>query len=1113
MQGTISKLPPIHIEIHQPGDKGDFIISVYDGTNRAKISENRLPEDHSYLEYIYTARLLEGGGAAFKSEDDAQFAQQVKYRREDLVRYGQSLYQDLFGKGDRLRKYLGKQARFSQGAQLVLRLHTTASELWNIPWEYMHNGEGFVGVQPQFPIVRSLLNVPLERQGLNLQDVPSPLRILMVIAHPKDAAPLNVDTEIAMIRRAVKRAEKAGQMQIDVVEEGTLENLQQALAAEEYHILHYSGHGSIAPQGSFLVMENELGFSRPVFLSQIMPLIQQSASLRFVFLSACRAGTITATKATSGIATGLLQVVPAVLAMQFSVQDRSASLMAEAFYGSLGRGQTLEEALQTSRLALHRSNPVLADWGVPALYTHSPNIRLLNVKAAPKTVRPTTSFDMSALPLPEPFVGRHDERRRIRAALTNPQMRLIYIWGMAGIGKSALVRQALERAGLRGEIVDVLVVRCDKLQIAEVVEQITRFIVRHFPESAPLLNRQGLSPDKRLQAAASVIRNKRLVLVLDGIDQLMQTGETRQAEFPHQVLSAYFRAFAGVDWSILTIMTSRLRWGQLAEMPQDQVLEIHVGSLMFHDVVFLLDNLPNLKKAEGQVMSAFYDKVGGHPLTMRYVDGYLARGTEDNPLSDPQLGIRLAQWWHKLFLAQTFQLLRPEEREALKLLSVHGTVFKPQHVQLLANLATLEEAERIMVGWEALSLAYYLDTDESGTPWYIVPAIVQTYITSQLKPEMLRRSHAEVARMMQHSFYLSAVSRYEDIGGPRPNPENTFHTVIEDLHLMLPRMPVPGAQRYLQVAYDWHRHFREAGEDSRANEISIMLLPAVWLLRAHGLGRKLVEDLLQKTPHNHPQHVLARFWEASYLVEAGKPAEALTLLVQVEQDARRLKLGKLVPEVQMRMGEAQRNQGDHVQARHLWRSAFMIYQQAQDPLGMAQALYYSGESALFHGDPVEAVRAFETALDLLSKVERLLLNMRLVAQLYLYRAHLYRRMNNDMAVLQLYQDTLKIGEQLSDGTLIGKGLESVGYVYGLLGQYEIAARYLLQAVDVYEKIEDMASLCVAQSRLAMVYDFTGSTGEGLVLCERAMQIAAQHAPAAMPQIKTLLDKLKRKRRR
>ena len=86
------------------------------------------------------------------ASDNAMAEKQRQDRYADLVRYGQRLYQELFGKTDSFRSYLTDLG----GARIILRLHSTASELWNIPWEYIHDGEKFLGIRNAPTLCRSL---------------------------------------------------------------------------------------------------------------------------------------------------------------------------------------------------------------------------------------------------------------------------------------------------------------------------------------------------------------------------------------------------------------------------------------------------------------------------------------------------------------------------------------------------------------------------------------------------------------------------------------------------------------------------------------------------------------------------------------------------------------------------------------------------------------------------------------------------------------------------------------------------------------------------------------------------------------------------------------------
>src|SRR5579859_2768144 len=129
-QMQFEQLPYIFIDISQPRSKGRFLVRTSDHTTGERITENYLKEQVSYFEYFYTARIIENnrGGLGVKliaiSDQD---------RLADLTRYGQLLYGDLFGSDKRFKRHLTRKEHLKRGAKLVLRLHSTASELWTFP--------------------------------------------------------------------------------------------------------------------------------------------------------------------------------------------------------------------------------------------------------------------------------------------------------------------------------------------------------------------------------------------------------------------------------------------------------------------------------------------------------------------------------------------------------------------------------------------------------------------------------------------------------------------------------------------------------------------------------------------------------------------------------------------------------------------------------------------------------------------------------------------------------------------------------------------------------------------------------------------------------------------
>jgi tetratricopeptide (TPR) repeat protein len=135
-----------------------------------------------------------------------------------------------------------------------------------------------------------------------------------------------------------------------------------------------------------------------------------------------------------------------------------------------------------------------------------------------------------------------------------------------------------------------------------------------------------------------------------------------------------------------------------------------------------------------------------------------------------------------------------------------------------------------------------------------------------------------------------------------------------------------------------------------------------------------------------------------------------------------------------------------------------------------------------------------------------------LGELLLYRAHLYRNMGNDIEALQIYADVMRIGKNVGSGYLIGQALEHTGHIYMLLRQYELAARILLSAIDVYENTESNGDLSMALTKLAYLQDFRGNPKDALGHAERAHRLAQEHLSANVEQTQKLVQTLRRKAR-
>nr|MBC8228944.1 CHAT domain-containing protein [bacterium] len=449
-------------------------------------------------------------------------------REQSLINYGQRLYGYLFGDGNDLSSFLKYDESYRNGACLNICATSEAAELLCLPWEYLHDGEQALALSGKFFIQRT----PVGLGEIEMPSLPQPLKILVVVSSPIDAPELNTEKEIAVIQDALDDAVRLGSVKIDFLEEATLENLRLALRneEEEYHVLHYTGHGGwdAEEKSGLLLLEKDDGTSKATTVADLQTAFLGASALRLVVLSGCMTAKTSEQDAFSGMATGLLQnELPAVMAMQFPILDESAIELARAFYTSLGKGKGVEEAIFLARLAMKdREDGPETDWGIPALYLRTSGMRLIDPSVKPKDVEPEPLKNYG-LPLPKWFVGRKLERRRIRAALRDKDKTVVYVRGLGGIGKSSVAAKILERPGV--EIDGSLVISCDRenLTFGEVLQKLANFIqgrgVSGHAEAAQILLDSRKDISERVFQMAELISSRRYLFVFDNFETLMES--------------------------------------------------------------------------------------------------------------------------------------------------------------------------------------------------------------------------------------------------------------------------------------------------------------------------------------------------------------------------------------------------------------------------------------------------------------------------------------------------------------------------------------------------------------------------------------------------------------
>jgi CHAT domain len=105
----------------------------------------------------------------------------------------------------------------------------------------------------------------------------------------------------------------------------------------------------------------------------------RARGVQLVVMGACESGVRDRAERWSGVATRLVaNRIPAVIAMQYLVNDGMAIAFSKALYRSLAAGWSLEEGVGAGRLAMYnhatggygatKRKDIWPDWGVPVLY-------------------------------------------------------------------------------------------------------------------------------------------------------------------------------------------------------------------------------------------------------------------------------------------------------------------------------------------------------------------------------------------------------------------------------------------------------------------------------------------------------------------------------------------------------------------------------------------------------------------------------------------------------------------------------------------------------------------------------------------------------------------------
>jgi hypothetical protein len=455
--------------------------------------------------------------------------------------------------------------------------------------------------------------------------------------------------------------------------------------------------------------------------------------------------------ALKGIGTSLLQdSLPAVLAMQYSILDESGIEFASKFYEELSQGSSVLEAVNEVRLRLYDlRGKDRADWGLPALYLRTPEIHLIDTSMPPKSLATEPEqVDIGGLPVVRGFVGRKKEIRDIRQAINLPQMPAVYIYGLGGVGKTALTAKSIEKVKQDKSVEAVCVIRCDKIEptFATVIERVANFISYQGKEgharAGQLLKESTIAIDERVSLLNNAIKDRRYLLIFDNFESLF-VGQAPCGELGDKDLTSFFSSIFDHNWHSTFVFTCRYEWQLLSEkgLPVENFLTVHLPGLTGHQSIQHMNNLAGpLSRLEYKEQLRLLPLIKGHPKTIEVLDSYLHKHTVSQVLEDESLRAKVIEDIGAYFMDGLWQDLNTDEQEALGILAVFRSPLTAQDIQ---RLVPKKEALKKLTGYSLLQL-------EGEGMGYVVHPVVSEYVLAKIGKEECKRLHKRASDFYIH---------------------------------------------------------------------------------------------------------------------------------------------------------------------------------------------------------------------------------------------------------------------------------------------------------------------------------------------------------------------------
>ncbi len=321
----------------------------------------------------------------------------------------------------------------------------------------------------------------------------------------------------------------------------------------------------------------------------------------------------------------LLGGIPAVMSMQYSVADVSATSFTEKFYTEISSGTPIDKALTDARKQLYLNEVRgTVDFATPVLYSDDPDC-LCTEEKKPEVLKPGFKFDkeitykknivLTLEQLGTKFIGRRKELRRIKEAFFSRGTRAVVLHGIGGIGKTVISTKIAEK--IEKQFDGIYAFDCGSgLKIEEILIQLNEFLKRIDVNALDEVVTSQAPIDIKINYLAQVLTQIKLLLIFDNFDSLLKK-EGGRWELTNPVLKKGLKSLINqCKEGSRFIFTSRYTFNLTDGRITGEIDEINIGELSQPEAIMVMNRFPEIAKEDFYTKRDIYEKIGGHPYTI-----------------------------------------------------------------------------------------------------------------------------------------------------------------------------------------------------------------------------------------------------------------------------------------------------------------------------------------------------------------------------------------------------------------------------------------------------------------------------------------------------------------